>query len=40
MPDVPRVLLPHPVAGTGEAAMRAVAERIAPTVAAALRGGS
>jgi len=38
MPDVPRVLLPHPVAGTGEAAMRRVAERIAPTILAALRG--
>ena len=38
MPDVPRVLLPHPVAGTGEAAMRRVAEAITPTVLAALRG--
>ena len=38
MPDVPRVLLPHPVAGTGDAAMRKVAERVAPTVLAALRG--
>tara|TARA_B100000676_G_scaffold87465_2_gene87346 strand:- start:2222 stop:2458 length:237 start_codon:yes stop_codon:yes gene_type:complete len=28
MPDVPRVQLPHPVAGTGEVNMRAVAETI------------
>lgn len=27
MPDVPRVQLPHPVAGTGEARMAAVADR-------------
>jgi hypothetical protein len=26
MPDVPRVVLPHPVAGSGRANMRAVAE--------------
>jgi hypothetical protein len=29
MPDVPRVRIPHPVAGTGLAAMTAVAESIA-----------
>ncbi len=27
MPDVPRVQLPHPVAGTGEARMAAVADQ-------------
>ena len=27
MPDLPRVQLPHPVAGTGEARIRAVAEQ-------------
>lgn len=27
MPDVPRVRLPHPIAGTGEANMEEVAER-------------
>jgi hypothetical protein len=32
MPDVPRVQLPHPVAGTGTAAMRRVAADIAPTI--------
>ena len=28
MPDVPRLQLPHPVAGTGAAALQALAERI------------
>ena len=36
MPDVPRVQLPHPVAGTGVANMRAVAEQVAPLVIEAL----
>ncbi len=36
MPDVPRVRLPHPVAGTGAATLRKVAEAIAPKVFAAL----
>ena len=36
MPDVPRVKLPHPVAGTGVANMREVAASIAPSVIAAL----
>ena len=26
MPDIPRIVLPHPVAGTGRTAMREVAE--------------
>ncbi len=36
MPGVPRIKLPHPVAGTGVANMREVAESIAPLVIAAL----
>jgi hypothetical protein len=32
MPDVPRVRIPHPVAGTGMAAMAAVAESIADEI--------
>jgi len=36
MPDVPRVRLPHPVAGTGEASLRAIAERVVPAILAAL----
>ena len=38
MPEIPRVMLPHPVAGTGEEAMRRVAEQIAPRILAALSG--
>ena len=38
MPEVPRVLLPHPVAGTGREAMMEVARSIAPTVLESLRG--
>ncbi|MBF68972.1 MAG: hypothetical protein CMQ29_14940 [Gammaproteobacteria bacterium] len=38
MPDVPRVELPHPVAGTGEANMHAVAERIVDEVLDRLAG--
>lgn len=36
MPGVPRVRLPHPVAGTGVANMRQVAQSIAPLVISAL----
>ena len=36
MPGVPRVKLPHPVAGTGTANMREVADSIAPLVIRAL----
>jgi hypothetical protein len=36
MPEVPRVKLPHPVAGTGSANMREVADSIAPLVIRAL----
>lgn len=38
MPDVPRLRLPHPVAGTGHDAMGQVADRIAPRVVGVLRG--
>ena len=36
MPAVPRIKLPHPVAGTGADNMREVAESIAPLVLTAL----
>ena len=39
MPDIPRIRLPHPVAGTGVANLRNVAEEIAPRVLAALAEG-
>ena len=32
MPDVPRVKLPHPLAGTGQEQLKAVAERLAPQI--------
>lgn len=38
MPDVPRVILPHPVASTGKANMRRIAEEIRDTILAALAG--
>lgn len=38
MPDAPRVAIPHPVASTGKARMREVAEQIADDLIAALRG--
>lgn len=40
MPDVPRVKLPHPVAGTGTEAMRQIAESVAAAVIAALEESS
>jgi hypothetical protein len=36
MPDVPRIKLPHPVAGSGKANMQKVAREIAPQVIRAL----
>lgn len=36
MPDAPRVRLPHPVAGTGEANMKKIAPQIAAEVIARL----
>jgi hypothetical protein len=38
MPEVPRVELPHPVAGSGDEAMKRVAAAIAPRILASLRG--
>ena len=38
MPDVPRLRLPHPVSGTGGAAMAALAAELAPRLVALLRG--
>jgi len=38
MPDVPRIQLPHPVAGSGEDNMATVAGNIAPKIAAVLSG--
>jgi hypothetical protein len=38
MPDLPRLCLPHPVAGSGAAAMHALAERIGDEVLVRLRG--
>ena len=38
MPTIPRIQLPHPVAGTGSAAMSAEAERIAGEIIGLLRG--
>ena len=40
MPTIPRVQLPHPVAGSGSEAMAAEAERIADEVVGLLRGVS
>ena len=37
MPDIPRVKLPHPVAGTGVANQRSIAEQTAPAILAALK---
>lgn len=38
MPDVPRVRLPHPIAGTGTENMKTIAAEVAPSVIAALEG--
>jgi len=38
MPDIPRVRLPHPVAGSGTQAMAELADRIATRLVAVLRG--
>ena len=40
MPDVPRVRLPHPVAGTGVKNMKKVAEELAPAVIKALEANN
>jgi len=38
MPDIPRVRLPHPVAGSGAEAMARLAAQLAPRLVAILRG--
>jgi hypothetical protein len=38
MPDIPRLRLPHPVAGTGHDAMGQVADDVAARIVAVLRG--
>jgi hypothetical protein len=38
MPDIPRVVMAHPVAGSGDAAMAGTAARIAPEIIACLQG--
>ena len=38
MPDLPRVRLPHPVAGTGHDAMGQVADALAARIVGVLRG--
>ena len=39
MPDVPKVKLPHPIAGTGSENIRNVARQVAREVIAALEAG-
>lgn len=39
MPDIPRLQLPHPVAGTGAANLHRVAQELAPKILQALKGG-
>jgi hypothetical protein len=36
MPDVPRIMLPHPTAGRGEAFLSALAAELAPRILEAL----
>ena len=38
MPGIPRVRLPHPIAGTGKAAMSQVAEAYIASIVDALKG--
>jgi len=40
MPDIPRIRLPHPVAGTGADNLRRIAAEVAPAIVAALRGAA
>ena len=40
MPDIPRVRLPHPVAGTGADSLRRIAESIVPDILVALRAAT
>ena len=38
MPDIPRVRLPHPIAGSSASEMAALADEIAPRLVAVLNG--
>jgi len=40
MPDLPRVQLPHPVAGSSPEQMDAIAARVAEPIVIALRGAT
>ena len=40
MPDIPRLRLPHPVAGSGHDAMERVAQGIAASIVAVLSGSA
>ena len=40
MPDIPRIKLPHPVAGTGQEAMAKLAEDIMANVLTQLKNGA
>ncbi|MDC0068306.1 hypothetical protein OAL10_05865 [Gammaproteobacteria bacterium] len=40
MPDVPRVRLPHPIAGTGVRNMKKIAAEVAPAVLKALEANN
>ncbi|NIR36716.1 MAG: hypothetical protein GWO22_12210 [Actinobacteria bacterium] len=39
LPDIPRVRLPHPVAGTGKESLRAIAQATAPQILEAWKTG-
>ena len=39
LPDLPRVRLPHPVAGTGKESLRAIAQSIVPQILRAWETG-
>ncbi len=39
LPDLPRVRLPHPVAGTGKESLRNIAESVAPQIVHAWQTG-
>ena len=36
MPDIPRVKLPHPIAGTGSVSLTQIAKQVVPSIIAAL----
>lgn len=39
LPDLPRVRLPHPVAGTGKDSLKRIAEAVAPQIVLAWKTG-